>query len=62
MSSARVLRQKNNLIPNDGFHVIRHFKAALLFDVTPDLEEIVGRFRRKNVAHAHSGLAFSCFR
>ena len=40
MSRARVLRQKNDLLPNDGFHVIHHFKVALLLDVTPDLDEI----------------------
>jgi len=54
MAGAGVLCQKNDLVANDRFNVVRYFNAALFLDVAPDLDKIERGFRRKNVARARS--------
>jgi hypothetical protein len=62
MSSARVSRKKNDLVPNNRFNPVGYFSTALFPDIAPDLDKIVGCFGRKNVTTAHSGLAFKSAR
>jgi hypothetical protein len=40
-----------------AFNAVRNCEAGLSFDVTPDFDEIERSLGRKNVAHAHLGLA-----
>src|SRR5437667_10305641 len=50
--------EKNYLFADVGFNAVRNCEAGLVFDVTPDFNKIESGMRRKNVAHAHLGLAF----
>src|SRR5882724_1754461 len=59
MTSAGSSRQKNKFIFDRGLKVIGHLNASLLPDVLPDFDEVTRRLGRKNVAKAHSSLAFA---
>src|SRR5207244_6302590 len=50
--------EKNYFFADGGFNAVRNCEAGLVFDVTPDFNKIESGLRRKNVAHAHLGLAF----
>ena len=54
--------QEYDLVADDGFHTVRDGNTALLFEVTPDLDEIESGLGREDVARAHSGLAFNSAR
>jgi hypothetical protein len=48
MPGARHGGQKSYSFTNHIFYVIRHLNAALLCDVPPNLNEIIGGLRGKN--------------
>ena len=50
--------QKGNPLPNDGFHAIRHFHAALCSDVMPDRGQILYCLGRQDVDATSSRLSF----
>jgi len=50
--------EKNYFFADGGLNAVRNCEAGLVFDVTPDFNKIESGLRRKNLAHAHLGLAF----
>jgi hypothetical protein len=50
--------EKGDSFVDGRFHAIRHRNARLLFNVTPDFDEVERGLGRKNVARVHLDLVF----
>jgi hypothetical protein len=50
--------EKSDSFADSQLHAIRQRDARLLFNVTPDFDEVECGLWRKNVAHAHLSLVF----